>query len=330
MERELQSLIHLMVVRRASDAHFTLRDGQLHLQLRCLGAMDEQDDGLFDVRLFQYLKYVAGLDLGDLARPQSGKLFRSYQGKPLQFRFSLLCTNEMQTGVLRLLDHYRFESLEDICTDPRQREVLHAPSRGRQGLALFSGPTGSGKTTTLHVLLRRASLRYHRQVITLEDPIEIADSAYIQLQVNERSGFTYEAGIEQLLRHDPDVLMIGEIRSEKSAQMAVRAALSGHSVFSTVHAKSCQEVFARMLEFGISEEQLSATLSFVSTQRLLARKDGQGRMCVYELLYGEGLLSYVHTRQLPKTHATVSMQIRGAYEQGMISEEAMRYECASG
>ena len=76
MERELQSLIHLMVVRRASDAHFTLRDGQLHLQLRCLGAMDEQYDGLFDVRLFQYLKYVAGLDLGDLARPQSGKLFR--------------------------------------------------------------------------------------------------------------------------------------------------------------------------------------------------------------------------------------------------------------
>ncbi len=330
VEKELQALVHLMMARNASDAHFVLRGGHLHFHLRCLGVMDHQDDGLFDARLFQYLKYAAHLDLGDLARPQSGNLCRTYQGQQLQFRFSLLCTNEMQTGVLRLLDQERFDSLKDICHDGKQRLLLQALCQGRGGLALFSGPTGSGKTTTLHVLLKQAALVYQRQVITLEDPIEIQDDAYVQLQINERNGFTYEVGIEQLLRHDPDILMIGEIRSEKTAQMALRAALSGHSVFSTVHAKSCQEVFARMEEFGIASAQLTAALSFVSTQRLLRTREGKGRACYYEILCGEALSEYCRTRQLPKGHETMDVMIQKAYRMGEITKEAWQYECALG
>ena len=115
MEELLSSLIHLMLARQASDAHFVLKEGRLHFQLRCLGKMDDQDDGIFDAKLFQYLKYVSHLDLGDLARPQSGNLTRVYHGKKLQFRFSLLCTNEIQTGVLRLLNQHSFKTLEEIC-----------------------------------------------------------------------------------------------------------------------------------------------------------------------------------------------------------------------
>lgn len=321
MERELQSLIQLMVTRKASDAHFSMREGVLHFQLRCMGKMDQQDDGLFDERLFQYLKYIAHLDLGDLAKPQSGNFQRRYHEKTMQFRFSLLCTNEMQTGVLRLLDHTRFSNLSDICRDGQQQQIFRSLCKGRQGLALFSGPTGSGKTTTLHVLLKEAAVRYHRQVISLEDPIEIQDDHYLQLQVNEKSGFTYEVGIEQLLRHDPDVIMIGEIRNERTAQMAVRAALSGHSVFSTVHAKSCTEVFSRLREFGIEDRQMQAVLTFVSTQRLVVLAKERERECIYEILYGDALHNYCKTHTLEKTHRTIDDLLADALKLGKITKE---------
>lgn len=327
MEEELRSLIHLMLLRKASDAHFTLQGGILHFHLRCLGCMDRQDDGLFDGHLFQYLKYIANLDLGESAKPQSGNFNRIYQGRSLEFRFSLLCTNEVQTGVLRLLDHCHLQSLKDICTDSFQERVFQSLCKGRQGLVLFSGPTGSGKTTTLHVLLRTASLQYHRQVISLEDPIEIRDAAYLQLQINEKSGFTYEAGIEQLLRHDPDIIMLGEIRNAATAQMAIRAALSGHSVFSTVHAKTCAEVLVRMQEFGIPEQQLHAALTFVSTQRLVTLRSRQERRCVYEILYGQQLVSFFQTDRLSIEHKTMKDLLWEAYLNGEITEETYSEEC---
>ena len=326
LEEELQAFIHLMLMRKASDAHFFIREGVFHFQLRCLGKMEHQDDGLFDGRLFHYLKYIAHLDLGDLAKPQSGNFYRRFHGKTLQFRFSLLCTNEMQTGVLRLLDHSQFEQIEDICTDKNQQQILRSLCQGRQGLALFSGPTGSGKTTTLHVLLKEAAHQYHRQVISLEDPIEIYDEHYLQLQVNEKSGFTYEVGIEQLLRHDPDIIMIGEIRNEKTAQMAVRAALSGHSVFSTVHAKSCIEVFNRLQELGVDRQQLHAILTFVSTQRLIRQKQKMKRECIYEILYGEELERYCATNTLNKEHQTMEDLLKKAYDEGTITKETYEFE----
>ena len=323
MEELLSSLIHLMLARQASDAHFVLKEGRLHFQLRCLGKMDDQDDGIFDAKLFQYLKYVSHLDLGDLARPQSGNLTRVYHGKKLQFRFSLLCTNEIQTGVLRLLNQHSFKTLEEICSDPQQQKVLLSLCQGRQGLSLFSGPTGSGKTTTLHVLLRTAALCCQKQVITLEDPIEIQDSNYVQLQINEKSGLTYETGIEQLLRHDPDVIMIGEIRSSATARMALRAALSGHSVFTTVHANTCSEVLTRLLEFGVEQHEMRQIVSFVSTQRLVMKADREGRMCLYEMLYGDDLNDYFQRGHLPKSHRTMKQQLLNAFHQGYIAEEGL-------
>lgn len=330
MEEVLQSLIHLMRMRKATDAHFTLSANRLQLRLRCLNGMEDGDNGLFDARLFHYLKYIAGLDLGDLAQPQSGNFTRRHQGQELQFRFSLLCTGALQTGVLRMLDHHFFTAIAQICHDETQCALFHELCQKKHGMALFSGPTGSGKTTTLHALLREAALTHHLQVISLEDPIEIHDPHYLQLQVNEKSGFTYEVGIEQLLRHDPDVIMIGEVRNPITARMLVRAALSGHMVFSTVHAKSCCEVIHRLQEFGIEPIELKDTLCFVSTQRLLLRHDEQGRECIYEILQGDELRHYLQTHQLFATHCTIDEEIRKAWQKKRIAETVLAKELFDG
>ena len=151
------------------------------------------------------------------------------------------------------------------------------------GFASQRGLTGSGKSTTLHALLKRIATTHRLQVVSLEDPIEIHDDAYLQLQINEKNNFTYEQGIRQLLRHDPDVI-IRSVRSDFStAQMVLRCALSGHMVF-TLHAKCCSEAIKRLNEFGISNEELLHTLTAVCAQRLYPSLQAEGRVCIYEIL----------------------------------------------
>ena len=167
--------------------------------------------------------------------------------------------------------------------------------------------------------MHEAATVNHLQVITLEDPIEITDSSYVQLQVNEKSGFTYEVGIRELLRHDPDIIMIAEVRSVETAHMIVRAALSGHMVFTTVHAKSCAEVFARMREFGVPMHDLRQTVTFVSTQRLLLNAERNGKECIYEVLHGEALRRFMEEERLPAGHLSIEEEIKSAWERGRIA-----------
>lgn len=326
MESELQALIHMMMTHHATDAHFIFRDSRLTLRFRCPKEMVNDESGMFDGRLLHYLKYIAHLDLGVMSAPQSGSFSRQYQDRRLQFRFACLATHQLQTGVLRLLNLRELTRIEEICQDQDKCRLFHALCRQRHGLALLSGPTGSGKSTTLHALMREAALQHHLQVITLEDPIEITDSSYVQLQVNEKNGFTYEVGIRELLRHDPDIIMIGEVRSVETAHMIVRAALSGHMVFTTVHAKSCAEVFARMREFGIPLLELRQTVTFVSTQRLLLNAAQNGKECIYEILHGDALHRYMEEEKLPPAHLTIEQEITEAWQRGIIASGVLEEE----
>ena len=254
-----------------------------------------------------------------MSTPQSGSFTRQYQDRLLQFRFACLGTQQLQTGVLRLLNLQDLTRIEEICNDADKCALFHALCHQRHGLALLSGPTGSGKSTTLHALMHEAATFNHLQVITLEDPIEITDNNYVQLQVNEKSGFTYEVGIRELLRHDPDIIMIAEVRSVETAHMIVRAALSGHMVFTTVHAKSCAEVFARMREFGVPMHDLRQTVTFVSTQRLLLNAERNGKECIYEVLHGEALRRFMEEERLPAGHLSIEEEIKSAWERGRIA-----------
>lgn len=205
--------------------------------------------------------------------------------------------------------------------DRKQTDSFLNWTKTRSGLIVLSGPTGSGKTTTLHAILKRIAKENRLHVVSLEDPIEIFDDSYLQLQINEAGGFTYEEGIKELLRHDPDVIMIGEIRDPTTARMLLRCALSGHLIFTTIHAKCCSEAIKRLLEFGLRREELYHTLSAVCAQRLYKRKGTQERVCIYEILEQNELDAYFHEEQLPQQHRDIFQEIQLAVSKGIVAQE---------
>ena len=161
-----------------------------------------------------------------------------------------------------------------------QNELFHSLVRRENGLILFSGKTGSGKTTTLYNLLKQVS---YKKIYTIEDPIEVYDENFVQLQVNRTAGLNYEHYVQQVLRHDPDIIMIGEIRDEKAARIAVVAANTGHLVLSTIHASSASSIISRMSELGVREDHLYEVLLCLSNQKMVNNTDG-GKTVIYELM----------------------------------------------
>lgn len=321
MKDKLISLIELATKHHASDIHFIVQDAHVKINMRGIRGIMEIHDERFDESLFHYLKYLSNLDLGNLTMPQSGNFQLDLKDHTLYFRFSLLVSHNLQTAVLRILNNHNEIHIDSLSRKKNQTKSFIRWTRFRSGLIILSGPTGSGKTTTLHAILDEISANKHLKIITLEDPIEIFSNSYLQLQINEKTNFTYEEGIRQLLRHDPDVIMIGEIRDEITARMAYRCALTGHMVFSCVHAKSALEAIKRLEELGIKKSELAGTLSAISSQRIYAGKGKKERVCVYEILEKENLQKYLCEGKLPEHHQDIFQEIRHAFHSGWISKK---------
>nr|WP_281628384.1 ATPase, T2SS/T4P/T4SS family [Traorella massiliensis] len=301
---------------KATDIHFLISNRRNSCEMRGISGFKSFEDEQIEA-LFQYLKYCANLDLGNLAIPQSGTFQMNFQDKNYYFRFSCISSYQSQTGVLRILNNHPPISIHQCSTKKTQNAQFKRWCSLRSGLILFSGPTGSGKTTTLHALLEEIARQKKLKIITLEDPIEIMSSNYLQLQVNEKMNFTYEEGIKQLLRHDPDVIMIGEIRDSKCAEMVYRAALSGHLVFSTIHAKSATEAIKRLSELGLSTSNLKETLTAVVNQRLYPDIKRKERICIYEILDRQELQNYLEYGKT-ENHKTIQDEIREAIRKKII------------
>ncbi len=213
--------------------------------------------------LISHFKFVAGMNVGEKRRSQQGSCDYDYGEGEISLRLSTVGDYRgRESLVIRLLHdkeenlRFWFEAVENIAKEIKGR-----------GLYLFSGPVGSGKTTLMYHL---AKLKFaHQQVMTIEDPVEIKRSDMLQLQINEAIGGTYDNLIKLSLRHRPDLLIIGEIRDKETARAVIRASLTGVTVFSTVHAKSISGVYARMLELGVSQEELDNALQGVAYQRLI-------------------------------------------------------------
>lgn len=318
MKEKFIKLLDIAMQYRASDVHFVVQERQVQVSIRTAHGMQKLQRAIFDVELFNYLKYIANLDLGNTGKPQSGNFSFLYEGKRLFFRFSLIVSLDLQTAVLRILNNHDGFHLADLLYKKEQLSQFLNWTKQASGLVLLSGPTGSGKTTTLHALLDEIASAGTKKIITLEDPIEIMDERYVQLAINEASGFTYEEGIRQLLRHDPDVIMLGEIRDTKTARMAYRCALTGHMVFSCVHAKNASEAIKRLCELGLAKKELKDTLSAVCAQRLYPHKQKKGeRICLYEILQGKQLHAYLDGKT-PADHHDLRDEIAQAVEEGCI------------
>ncbi|WP_294732026.1 ATPase, T2SS/T4P/T4SS family [uncultured Faecalibaculum sp.] len=301
MEEKLNALIRLGVSRRATDIHFIRRDEDLTISLRQPEGLLKLEQDVFDGALFEYLKFRMGLDLTRLHVPQSGA--GCIAGTDC--RFALLPSGGMETGVLRLMQADAALGLEELSDDGEVTEFFRSLSCRRQGLVLFVGPTGSGKTTTLHAILRQASRVSGLKCVSLEDPVEIPDDSYLQIQVDEEEGLTYERGIEELMRHDPDVICIQEVRTASAASRLFTAALTGHFALATIHAGDGRECLWRLKDLGIPEDLILEQLDAVVSQRLYPPADNKQdsgkrkEVCIHEIITRKEIACLLETGVYP-------------------------------
>lgn len=324
MEDLLLDLITYAIEKKASDIHFISSKNHLRIQLRCQNEMIDMYQDIWKPSFFEYLKFISKMDLTNPFIPQSGQFKVRYLGKDIFCRFSVIYNHKIQTGVLRILNNSSSIELENLSLWNEDLVFFKSLLHLRQGLVISCGPTNSGKTTTLHALLHEISMLGKHKVVSLEDPIEIEDSNYLQLQINEAMGFTYDVGIEQLLRHDPDVICIGETRNEYTAQMVVRAALTGHFVFTTLHAKNGIECLSRLVNLGVYKMDLLNVITAIFSQRLYASK--KGKVCVYEILTQRDIQFIFEHNTYPAHVKTLQNKISEGIEKGYIQDEQAKYD----
>lgn len=209
------------------------------------------------------------MDIGEKRRPQSGAYTYQYKDEKIGLRISTLPAYKNESMVIRLLPQNNKIPSFKISLFPETSKKLISLLKHAHGLIIFTGPTGSGKTTTLYSMLSETAEIVNRNVITLEDPIEKPSETVLQVQVNERAGISYSAGLKAILRHDPDIIMVGEIRDRETAETAIRAALTGHLVLTTMHTRDAKGAIYRLSEFGINWLEIEQTLIAVTAQRLV-------------------------------------------------------------
>jgi general secretion pathway protein E len=220
------------------------------------------------------IKVMAELDIAERRVPQDGRFRVAYQGREIDLRVSIMPSIHGEDAVLRILDRRALAdelsalTLDSLGFDAATQASLRRLAALPYGMLLVTGPTGSGKTTTLYAALGEIN-NGEDKLITIEDPVEYQLDGVLQIPVNEKKGLTFARGLRSILRHDPDKIMVGEIRDGETAQIAVQAALTGHLVFTTVHANNVFDVLGRFTHMGVEPYSLMAALNGVAAQRLL-------------------------------------------------------------
>jgi general secretion pathway protein E len=268
--RYLDGVLERALSERASDLHFEQKAERCVVRLRIDGALRDLApiSSSFGAGVIARAKVLADLDVASTRAPQDGRATLSLRGRPTDLRISTTPTVDGESAVLRILTRQGVDfTLGSLGFDPPLMEAFEAQLRRPYGLILVTGPTGSGKTTTLYAALRRLATR-DRKVLTIEDPIEYVFDAINQTQVNEAAGVTFASALRAFLRHDPDVILVGEIRDSETARLAVQAALTGHLVLATLHANDAAGAPARLADLGVERYLLAGVLIGVSAQRL--------------------------------------------------------------
>ena len=278
--------------RRASDIHVHPMENRLVIRLRVDGMLVDAFSPPFSLApaISSRLKVMTELDIANRHSPQDGQTTVRIGSKKVDIRLSVIPTVHGERVVLRLLDQSQNQlSLDTLGMDDRVRGALLDVVERPNGILLVTGPTGSGKTTTLYAALGEVD-RNARNVMTVEDPVEYRLDGISQTQVNVKRGVTFASGLRSLLRQDPDVILVGEIRDLETAQLAVQASLTGHLVLSTLHTNDAPSAIPRLIDIGVEPFLITSSLQAILAQRLLRRVDPasdsgyKGRIAVYELM----------------------------------------------
>ncbi|OLE55126.1 MAG: pilus assembly protein PilB [Acidobacteria bacterium 13_1_20CM_3_53_8] len=262
---------------RASDIHIETRDTEVQVKYRIDGALYSKVDPIdlaYHQTLISRIKVMSELDIAERRVPQDGRFRVRYKGRNVDFRVSIMPTVHGEDAVIRILDKeqinesFRNLNLDVVGFDEEDLRKFRHYIAEPYGMVLVTGPTGSGKTTTLYAALNEIR-NEEDKIITIEDPVEYQLHGITQIPVNEKKGLTFARGLRSILRHDPDKIMVGEIRDTETAQIAIQSALTGHLVFTTVHANNVIDVIGRFLNMGVEPYNFVSSLNCVLAQRLV-------------------------------------------------------------
>src|SRR5882762_6694967 len=273
----VDTIVYNAMESRASDIHIETRDTEVQVKYRIDGALYAKVDPIdlaFHQTLISRIKVMSELDIAERRVPQDGRFRVRYKGRNVDFRVSIMPTIHGEDAVIRILDKEQInEAFKNLNLDVvgfaeedlrKFRHYIAEP----YGMVLVTGPTGSGKTTTLYAALNEIR-NEEDKIVTIEDPVEYQLHGVTQIPVNEKKGLTFDRGLRSILRHDPDKIMIGEIRDTETAQIAIQSALTGHLVFTTVHANNVIDVIGRFLNMGVEPYNFVSCLNCVLAQRLI-------------------------------------------------------------
>jgi type IV pilus assembly protein PilB len=275
----VDSIVFNAIQRRASDVHIETQENVVLIKYRIDGVLYQAMDPI-DKRhhgtIISRIKVMSELDIAEKRIPQDGRFKLRVRGRTIDFRVSIMPTVHGEDSVIRILDkesanaEFKSLNLDILGFDAETKKKLRKFIREPYGMVLVTGPTGSGKTTTLYACLSEIQ-SVEDKIVTIEDPVEYQLRGITQIPVNEKKGLTFARGLRSILRHDPDKIMVGEIRDEDTAQIAVQSALTGHLVFTTVHANNVVDVLGRFLNMKVELYNFVSALNCILAQRLVRK-----------------------------------------------------------
>jgi type IV pilus assembly protein PilB len=275
--RLVDTIIFTALERRASDIHIETRDTEVGVKYRIDGSLNEAMAPIAKEHhstIISRIKVMSELDISERRVPQDGRFKTRYKGRSIDFRVSIMPSIHGEDAVIRILDKesisekFRTLSLEVVGFSDSDVKKFRRYISEPYGMVLVTGPTGSGKTTTLYAALMEIK-NEEDKILTIEDPVEYQIRGITQIPVNEKKGLTFARGLRSILRHDPDKIMVGEIRDVETAQIAIQSALTGHLVFTSVHANNVVDVLGRFLNMGVDPYNFVSALNCILAQRLV-------------------------------------------------------------
>jgi type IV pilus assembly protein PilB len=346
----VDSILETAYTAEASDIHFEPQDNFIRVRLRIDGLLEEKHVLPIGMHMpiISRIKIISGMNIAERRAPQDGRFSVKIRGKLLDCRTSTYPTQYGEKAVIRLLSKGSLKKLEQLGLSSKDREIFKSWILKPHGLILVTGPTGSGKSTTLYAALQMLN-SIDRNIISIEDPIENEISGINQAQVNIKANLTFASALRCMLRQDPDVIMVGEVRDAETAEMVLRAALTGHLVLSTLHTNTAIGAISRLINLGIPPFLLASSLIGVLAQRLVRKncpqclteyvdQEGEGRILKFEpenkLFRGQGCEACRHTGYTGRMGLfellTVGAPLKKLIEQGLPEESLLKEATAQG
>lgn len=278
MEENIQEFMHNIVKQayhlEVTDIHFQPNKKSIDILYRQKLSLifQKKIEWEYYEKILRYIKFKTKLDISIRNKPQDGSYEEKFHDEIVYIRTSMIPLIDIESMVLRILPSNMYQEYEKLFFNINDFNKIRDICLNKRGLLIFTGPTGSGKTTAMYSILNKIA-EHKKKIITIENPIEIMSSNFVQLQINEDLNITFSQGLKSALRHDPDIIMIGEIRDEETAKNVIRATLTGHTIITTMHTKNKRGVIERFLDFGFKKSEIESILECISSQRLIIDKE---------------------------------------------------------